>query len=40
MNKTHWLTVRLDGSVPAERVRDLLDQSYELTKKKMKQAQP
>lgn len=40
MNKTHWLTVRLDGSVPPDRVRDLLDQSYELTKKKMKQAQP
>ena len=36
MNKKHWLTVLLDGSVPAERVKDLLDQSYELTKKKMK----
>ncbi len=40
MNKTHWLTVRLDGSVPAERVRDLLDQSFALTKKKMKKAKP
>lgn len=40
MNKTHWLTVLLDGSVPPERVRDLLDQSYELTKKKMKKAEP
>lgn len=40
MNKTHWLTVLLDGSVPAERVRDLLDQSYELMKKKMKKAKP
>ena len=40
MNKTHWLTVRLDGSVPPERVRDLLDQSYALTKKKMKKAKP
>ena len=36
MNKTHWLTVLLDGSVPAERVVDLLAQSYDLTKKKMK----
>lgn len=35
MNKKHWLTVRLDGSVPPGRVKDLLDQSYDLTKKKM-----
>ena len=40
MNKTHWLTVRLDGSVPPERVTDLLEQSYDLTKKKMKKAKP
>ncbi len=40
MNKTHWLTVRLDSSVPAERVTDLLSQSYELTKKKLKKAKP
>lgn len=40
MNKTHWLTVRLDGSVPPERVTDLLSQSFELTKKKMKKAKP
>ena len=40
MNKTHWLTVLLDGSVPPERVYDLLNQSYELTKKKMKKAKP
>ena len=36
MNKTHWLTVLLDGSVPPERVKDLLTQSFELTKKTMK----
>ena len=36
MNKTHWLTVLLDGSVPPERILDLLTQSYDLTKKKMK----
>ena len=40
MNKTHWITVLLDGSVPPERVRDLLDQSFELTKQKMKKAKP
>ena len=40
MNKTHWLTVLLDGSVPPERVYDLLNQSYDLTKKKMKKAKP
>ncbi len=38
MNKKHWLTVLLDGSVPPERVRDLLGQSYELTRKKLKPA--
>ena len=37
MNKKHWLTVLLD-EVPRERVEDLLAQSYELTKKKMKRA--
>ena len=35
MNKKHWLTVLLDGSVPPERVCDLLNQSWDLTKKKM-----
>ena len=40
MNKTHWLTVLLDGSVPSERIRDLLAQSYGLTRKKMKKAKP
>lgn len=36
MNKTHWLTLRLDGSVPPERVEDLLGQSYDLTRKKLR----
>lgn len=39
MNKTHWLTVLIE-SVPSGRVTDLLTQSFELTKKKMKKAQP
>ena len=31
MNKTHWLTVLLDGSVPCEEVEQLLDFSFSLT---------
>lgn len=33
MNKTHWISVALDGSVPDELLRYLLDMSYGLTKK-------
>ena len=32
MNKASWITVALDGSVPAETIELLLDVSYELTK--------
>ncbi|MGO4317934.1 MmcQ/YjbR family DNA-binding protein [Agrobacterium sp. MCAB5] len=32
MNKEHWLTVVLDGSVSREDVFALLDESYDLTK--------
>lgn len=32
MNKEHWLTVLLDGSVSKDDVFALLDESYELTK--------
>lgn len=31
MNKEHWLTVRLDGSIPAEEVFPLIDLSFDLT---------
>ncbi len=31
MNKDKWLTVRLDGSVPDEEIKDLIDLSYALT---------
>lgn len=34
MNKEHWITVLLDGSVSEEKINDLIDVSYELTKKK------
>ena len=32
MNKEHWITVLLDGSYPKERVFELINLSYELTK--------
>lgn len=31
MNKEKWITVVLDGSVPAEQIKALIDVSYELT---------
>ncbi|MCX6875974.1 MAG: MmcQ/YjbR family DNA-binding protein [Verrucomicrobia bacterium] len=30
MNKTHWNTVVLDGSLPAALIRELIDHSYDL----------
>ena len=33
MNKAHWLTVALDGTVEDEKIGFLVDMSYELTKK-------
>ena len=33
MNKAHWLTVALDGTVEDEKIRFLVDMSYVLTKK-------
>ena len=33
MNKAYWLSVALDGSVEDEKIRFLVDMSYELTKK-------
>ena len=34
MNKKHWLTILLDGSVSKEQITQLLDISFELTKKR------
>lgn len=31
MNKDKWLSMRLDGSVPAEQIKNLMAMSYELT---------
>ena len=36
MNKKHWITVLLDGTVPKAEIFGLLDMSYDLTKPKMK----
>lgn len=33
MNKEHWITILLDGSVPKQKIYDLIDISYELTSK-------
>ena len=33
MNKAHWRSVALDGTVEDEKIRFLVDMSYELTKK-------
>lgn len=33
MNKRHWNTIVLDGSVPSALLRELIDHSYELVKK-------
>ena len=38
MNKTHWISVLLDGSAPDERIRELTKLSYEKTKPAMKRA--
>lgn len=36
MNKEKWITVRLDGSVPEEEVKNLIALSYEMTAPKKK----
>lgn len=36
MSKTNWISVALDGSVEAEKIKWLLDLSFELTSKKTK----
>ena len=44
MNKTHWNSIKTDGNVPDELLKELLDKSYELvlggfSKKKQKEIQ-
>ncbi len=36
MNKNYWITVLLDGAVDDEKIKMLLDISFELTDKKQK----
>ncbi len=36
MNKNHWITVCLDGSVEEEKIKWLVDVSFQLTDKKIK----
>ena len=36
MNKQHWLTIALDGSVPMEKIIWLIDASYMMTLKRTK----
>lgn len=34
MNKRHWITIPLDGSCPDDRIKSLIDLSYQLTCRK------
>lgn len=38
MNKTHWNTVELDGSLPDAQVQELVDHSYDLVVRSLKRA--
>jgi predicted DNA-binding protein (MmcQ/YjbR family) len=38
MNKKHWNTVTLDGSIPDEEIKELIDMSYELVVKTLKKS--
>ncbi len=40
MNKEHWITVALDGSVPDEKLKMLLDVSFEATAPKRSKHHP
>ncbi|MDR2668388.1 MAG: MmcQ/YjbR family DNA-binding protein [Desulfovibrio sp.] len=36
MNKVHWNSIVLDGTVPDDVVKEMIDESYDLTKPKMR----
>ena len=38
MNKKHWNTVSLDGSIPADEIAAMIDQSYDLVVQGLKKA--
>ena len=39
MNKEKWISIRLDGSVTEEQIKNLMDFSYELTRSKVKKGE-
>lgn len=39
MNKQHWNTVRIDGSIPASHIKDWIDHSYSLVNKRKSKKQ-
>jgi len=39
MNKKHWITVLMDGSIPDKEVYGWIDQSYELVVSRLSKAQ-
>jgi predicted DNA-binding protein (MmcQ/YjbR family) len=36
MNKEHWNTVYMDGDVPEQELREMIEHSFDLTKPKVK----
>lgn len=40
MNRNSWISVALDGSVPDEKIRELLEMSYDLTAPKERKPKP
>jgi predicted DNA-binding protein (MmcQ/YjbR family) len=30
MNKKHWNTIQVDGSIPSKKIKELIDYSYDL----------
>jgi predicted DNA-binding protein (MmcQ/YjbR family) len=36
MNKQHWNTVYIDGDVPEQEIREMIEHSFDLTKPKVK----
>lgn len=39
MNKKHWNSIRMDGSVPEEELQDMIDHSYKLVVKGLPKAE-
>ncbi len=39
LNKRHWNTVRVDGTIPVERLREMIDHSYDLVSKSLKRSE-